>query len=101
MDLRDKRILITGGSSGIGFAMARLLVAKGAKVAISGRRPDLVASAVAELKSATGFAWGVAADVGTAEGRAQTLDGALTELGGLDILVNNAASCLIGRKVLR
>lgn len=97
MDLRDKRILITGGSSGIGFAMARLLVAKGAKVAISGRRPDLVASAVAELKSATGSAWGVAADVGTAEGRAQTLDGALTELGGLDMLVNNAGGVRAGR----
>lgn len=97
MELQDKRVLVTGGSSGIGLAMARLLVASGARVAISGRRLDAVAAAVAELTSAGGQAWGIVADVGAAEGRARTLDEALAALGGLDILVNNAGGVRAGR----
>ena len=40
MNITGKRVLITGGSSGIGLALAQVLLAKGAKVAISGRRPE-------------------------------------------------------------
>lgn len=97
MELKDKRILVTGGSSGIGLAMARVLVAKGAKVTVSGRRRDIIASAVAELNSVGGVAWGIAADVGTVEGRATTLEEAIGALGGLDILVNNAGGVRAGR----
>jgi short-subunit dehydrogenase len=97
MQIQDKRVLVTGGSSGIGLAMAHVLVAKGAKVVVSGRRSEVVASAVAELKAGGGLAWGVAADVGTAEGRARTLNEALAVLGGLDILVNNAGAVRAGR----
>ena len=96
MNVNGKRILITGGSSGIGLALARVLLAKGAKVAISGRRPDVLAAAVATLQ-AGGPVWGVAADVGTAAGRAATLKQALDALGGLDILVNNAGGVRAGR----
>lgn len=46
MNITGKRVLITGGSSGIGLALAQVLLAKGAKVAISGRRPEVVAEAV-------------------------------------------------------
>lgn len=97
MQIQDKRVLVTGGSSGIGLAMAHVLVAKGAKVVVSGRRSEVVASAVAELKAGGGMAWGVAADVGTAEGRARTLNEALAVLAGLDILVNNAGAVRAGR----
>ena len=97
MKLQDKRVLITGGSSGIGLAMARSLLAKGARVVITGRRPDVLAAAVDELKAGEGFVAGVAADVGTSEGRALTLKQALDVLGGLDILVNNAAGVRAGR----
>lgn len=97
MELRDKRVLVTGGSSGIGLAMARILVGKGANVVITGRRPEVVASAVAELKSAGGLVWGIAADVGTSEGRSKTLSGALEALDGLDVLVNNAGGVRAGR----
>lgn len=96
MNVNGKRALITGGSSGIGLAIARVLLAKGATVVITGRRPDRVAAAVAELK-AGGPVWGVSADVGTAEGRMTTLKQALDALGGLDILVNNAGSVRAGR----
>ena len=40
MNITGKRVLITGGSSGIGLVLAQILLAKGAKVAISGRRPE-------------------------------------------------------------
>jgi uncharacterized oxidoreductase len=42
MNLEGKRVLITGGSSGIGFAIAHALLAKGSKIAITGRRPAVL-----------------------------------------------------------
>lgn len=77
MKLQDKRVLITGGSSGIGLAMAQSLLGKGARVVVTGRRPDVLAAAVHELKVRGGFVAGVAADVGTSEGRVLTLKQAL------------------------
>jgi uncharacterized oxidoreductase len=97
MNLQGKRVLITGGSSGIGLAIARILLAKGAKVVISGRRSDVLAAASADLKTASNDVWSVAADVGTAKGRANTLRTALEALGGLDILINNAGGVRAGR----
>ena len=49
-------VLVTGGSSGIGLAIAKALLSKGARVAISGRRSALVSSALAELRGRTGGA---------------------------------------------
>jgi NAD(P)-dependent dehydrogenase (short-subunit alcohol dehydrogenase family) len=97
MKLDGKRVLVTGGSSGIGLAIATALLAKGAKVAISGRRSGLVSSVVTELRGAGGEVVGVVADVGTAEGRTETLGSALDAFGGLDILVNNAGGVRAGR----
>ena len=97
MKLQGKRVLITGGSSGIGFAIATALLTKGAKVAITGRRAAVVSSAMEELRKNGGTVSGIAADVGTAEGRKQTLRHALEALGGLDILVNNAGGVRAGR----
>lgn len=97
MRLKEKRILITGGSSGIGLALAHAVAAKGAKVFITGRRPDNLSAALKKLKGISSSAGGVAADVGTAEGRATTLDQAVKALGGLDILVNNAGGVRAGR----
>lgn len=97
MNLQRKRVLITGGSSGIGLAIARILLAKGAKVVISGRRPDVLAAATEQLKQVGEQVWGIAADVGTAQGRAATLQKARDALGGLDILVNNAGGVRAGR----
>ena len=98
MNITGKRVLITGGSSGIGLALAQVLLAKGAKVAISGRRPEVVAEAVRSLQTGSAEIHGIVADVATAEGRAATLEQALAALGGLDILVNNAGGVRAGRR---
>ena len=97
MNITGKRVLITGGSSGIGFALAQALLTKGAAVAISGRRGEVVADAVRALQAERTTIHGIAADVATPEGRAATLDQAITALGGLDILVNNAGGVRAGR----
>ncbi len=97
MKLDGKRALVTGGSSGIGFEIAKALLAKGAQVAITGRRANVVSAAVEELRKSGGTVVGIAADVGTAEGRTETLQGALHALGGLDVLVNNAGGVRAGR----
>lgn len=97
MNIEGKRVLITGGSSGIGLALARALLAKGAKVIISGRRPDVLARAVEVLRRASSSIGSIAADVATPDGRAVTLKQALDTLGGLDILVNNAGGVRAGR----
>jgi uncharacterized oxidoreductase len=96
MQLVGKKVLVTGGSSGIGLAIAKALLTKGARVAISGRRSAVVSSALAELHE-SGETTGIVADVGTAEGRTTTLQRALEALGGLDILVNNAGGVRAGR----
>lgn len=93
MDLKNKRVLITGGSSGIGLALAHALTTRGARVVITGRRQSVLDDALRGLDSATG----VCADVGTTEGRLATLDKAVAALGGLDILINNAGGVRAGR----
>lgn len=93
MELNAKRVLITGGSSGIGLALAQALQARGARVFITGRRQDALDAALRTL----GTAAGTCADVATPAGRAATLEGALAALGGLDLLVNNAGGVRAGR----
>jgi len=97
MNITRKRVLITGGSSGIGLALAQVLLAKGAKLAISGRRPEAVAEAVRSMQTGSAKIHGIVADIATAEGRDATLEQALAALGGLDILVNNAGGVRAGR----
>jgi len=93
MQLQNKRVLITGGSSGIGLALAQALIARGAKVFITGRRQAALDDALRGLPSASG----TCADVGSVDGRAATLESALQALGGLDILINNAGGVRAGR----
>ena len=96
MNLEGKRVLITGGSSGIGYAIAEAMLAKGAKLVITGRRANVLQQAKEKLQPC-GFIEAVAADVGTEEGRKATLAFALEKLGGLDVLINNAGGVRAGR----
>ena len=97
MNFQGKRVLVTGGSSGIGFAIAEAMLAKGARIVITGRRPDVLANAAKSLRAGGGQIDFVAADVGTEKGRETTLKFALETLGGLDVLVNNAGGVRAGR----
>ena len=89
MELKDATILITGGTLGIGYETARLLIDSGARVAITGRDSGRVESAAEELG-----ALGIVADVAKVEDVDRTYDRFLGEFGRLDCLINNAG---IGR----
>ena len=87
MTLAGKSILVTGGGSGLGAAMARLFTLRGAKVTVSGRRADKIAALCDEIGCA-----GVVGDVADAADRAAMIAGAVANGGGLDALVNNAGN---------
>jgi uncharacterized oxidoreductase len=97
MRIENRRVVITGGSSGIGLALAKALGAAGARVAITGRRPGLLDDAVKDLAKDGIVAHAIVADVSTETGRATTLNDAVAALGGVDILVNNAGGVRAGR----
>ncbi len=80
--------LVTGASRGIGLAIAQSLVARGARVVVTGRRPDALAEAVTALGGAE-VAVGVAGNAGDAEHRAEAVRTAVETFGSLDVLVGN------------
>ncbi|MFC7379303.1 3-oxoacyl-ACP reductase family protein [Brevundimonas sp. GCM10030266] len=91
LPLSGKRALVTGGSRGIGAAIAKQLAADGADVAITYEKSAEKAEAVAaEIRALGRKAVVVQADAGSTEGPQKAVDGAVAGLGGLDILVNNA-----------
>ncbi len=87
MKLTGKKALITGGNSGIGLATARLFVAEGAQVAITGRDPKTLDEAITELGSG---ARGYRADVTIAEDRKRLFEALAKDFGRLDIVFANA-----------
>ncbi len=88
--LQSKVVIVTGGATGIGRAVASRLVSEGAAVVIAGRREDVGEQAAAKLRDDGGRALFVATDV-TVEGEAERLvQAAVAEFGQLDGAVNNA-----------
>jgi len=86
-DLSGKVAVITGASSGIGEAAARLLAAEGVQVVLVARRADQIAALAAELG---GGALALTADVSDAAQVAAVFEQVRSRFGGLDLLVNNA-----------
>lgn len=81
-----KSVLVTGGTRGIGAAIAQAFLAEGARVAVNGRTAASTAAAMANFDGAVE----APGDVATVEGCDAAVNAALTAFGGLDILVNNA-----------
>ena len=88
--------VVTGAGTGIGAATARLLAEKGLAVALVGRRRELLEETAASIAAAGGRAHVVADDLADPEAPARIVDGTLEALGGLDVLVNNAATIKTG-----
>jgi NAD(P)-dependent dehydrogenase (short-subunit alcohol dehydrogenase family) len=91
-ELNGKSVLITGGSRGLGRALALKLAAKGAKVAIVARQKAELDEAVAEINWNGGTAFGIVADVGDKESIYPIVGQAAALTGPVDILINNAST---------
>jgi len=87
MNLKDATVLITGGSSGIGYAIAKLLGAAGARIAITGRDERRLSEAAAALN-----ALAIRADVSDEKDVLRTYKEVFAKFDHLDVLINNAGS---------
>ncbi|UJR82844.1 3-oxoacyl-ACP reductase family protein [Sandaracinus amylolyticus] len=95
--LHGKVALVTGGSRSIGAAIAKHLAAEGASVAITySASPERAREVVHAIESAGGRAIATRADAGDPEAVRAAVARTVEELGGIDILVNNAAIALAG-----
>ena len=89
--LKQKVAIVTGGNGGIGKGITRAFASKGADVAIVGRKPEKTEAAVAEIKKDFGVrALGLTCDVTDEKAVQQMTEEVRRELGGINILVNNA-----------
>jgi NAD(P)-dependent dehydrogenase (short-subunit alcohol dehydrogenase family) len=94
MRLKDKVAIITGASRGIGLAIAEGYLREGAKVVIASRKQEALDECAAELRAAVpgGEVLAIAAHTGQMEACQALIAGAVAEFGGVDIVVNNAAT---------
>lgn len=90
--LGGKKILITGGTSGIGRATAVMLSKLGAEVLIFGREEQKLSEALTDIEKLSGkSAFGLTADASTKDGVETVFKEVDSKLGGLDVLINNVA----------
>ena len=98
MKIEGSIVIVTGGTKGIGFAIAEELLRRGAKVLISGRDRSTLRDAVADLSS-LGSCEGEVCDVRSEAQVKQLVDECLRVFGGVDILINNAGVGVFGKTV--
>ncbi len=88
--LRDQVVAITGGGTGLGLTIAREAAALGAKLAICGRRAEVIEEARRDLEASGHECFGAACDIREPAQNEAFVDGALARFGRIDVLVNNA-----------
>ncbi|HPM83332.1 MAG TPA: SDR family NAD(P)-dependent oxidoreductase [Candidatus Anammoximicrobium sp.] len=94
--ISGSRTIVTGASSGIGRALALELARQGARSVLTARRAELLEELQGQVRQVGGEAHVVAGDIVEAEVRQRLLETARSELGGLDLLINNAGVGAIG-----
>lgn len=92
LQIKGKKALITGSSSGIGEEIAKFLAKEGVHVMIHGRNAKELDRVAAEIQKAGGKVAKIQADLTTDEEAKKVAQKAIEELGGIDILVNNAGA---------
>lgn len=92
-NLKDSMVLITGGGTGIGKAIASAFIAKGAKVVITGRRQSVLEETAKELGAQ---AFSIAGDISKNGEPDRIVEETVRKYGRLDILVNNAGTSKVG-----
>jgi NAD(P)-dependent dehydrogenase (short-subunit alcohol dehydrogenase family) len=96
LGLRGKSVLVTGGSRGIGLAIAELFADEGANVAICARKTDEVSKVAKSLAAKGVKSWGKAIDVADPVALKTWIEGAAGELGGIDTIVCNVSALAVG-----
>jgi NAD(P)-dependent dehydrogenase (short-subunit alcohol dehydrogenase family) len=93
-DMDDRVVIVTGGTRGIGRALAEGYVAAGAKVVVASRKADACAETEAHLRAMGGEALGVPTHMGDLDDLAALVQRTVDVFGGVDVVVNNAATAL-------
>lgn len=93
-DMSDRTVIVTGGTRGIGLSLAEGFVLAGARVVVASRKADACETAAAHLRELGGDAVGVPAHAGDIDDLGTVVERAVSEFGGVDVVVNNAANAL-------
>lgn len=93
-DMTGRVVVVTGGTRGIGRALAEAYALAGARVVVASRKAEACEETAAHLRSLGAEAVGVAAHMGELEDLGRIVESAVAAFGGIDVLVNNAANAL-------
>lgn len=94
--LQDKIAIVTGATSGMGAAIAKLFAAEGAKVVVNGRNEERGNQVVSDIRKNNGEATFVQSDISTEEGNMHLYQKTINTYGGLDVVVSNAGFLGLG-----